>query len=199
MARLVRTFLAGAAVLLAGVAAHGQARVRQALPVPDLPGFRTLKADFHLHTVFSDGNVWPTVHVQEAWRDGLDVIALTEHAEYHPHAADVKVDGGRSYAVAKPLADQLGIILVPGVEITKPDPPAPARACGRPAALQRPVRHRRERAERAERPDGSAPPREGAEGVRVLESPGLPGRARRAGSRRSRARSMQASSRAWSS
>jgi histidinol phosphatase-like PHP family hydrolase len=75
--------------------------------------------------VFSDGKVWPTVHVQEAWRDGLDVIALTEHAEYHPHAADVKVDGGRSYAVARPLADQLGILLVPGVEITKPDPPAP--------------------------------------------------------------------------
>jgi 3',5'-nucleoside bisphosphate phosphatase len=66
------------------------------------------------------------VHVQEAWRDGLDVIALTEHAEYRPYAADVKVDdGGRSYAVAKPLADQLGILLVPGVEITKPDPPAP--------------------------------------------------------------------------
>jgi 3',5'-nucleoside bisphosphate phosphatase len=99
--------------------------VRRALPVPDLPGFRTLKGDFHLHTVFSDGNVWPTVPVQEAWRDGLDVIALTEHAEYHPHAADVKVDGARSYAVAKPLADQLGILLVPGVEITKPDPPAP--------------------------------------------------------------------------
>ena len=72
-------------------------RVRQPLPVPDLPGFRTLKGDFHLHTVFSDGNVWPTVHVQEAWRDGLDVIALTEHAEYHPHTADVKVDDARSH------------------------------------------------------------------------------------------------------
>ena len=111
---------------LCGVAgASAQLPVRQPLPVPDLPGLRTLKADFHLHTVFSDGNVWPTVHVNEAWRDGLDVIALTEHAEYHPHSADVKVDGGRSYDVAKGLAEQLGLILVPGVEITKPDPPAP--------------------------------------------------------------------------
>jgi hypothetical protein len=110
---------------LAGTIARTQTPVRQALPVPDVPGFKTLKADFHLHTVFSDGNVWPTVHVQEAWRDGLDVIALTEHAEYTPHAADVKVDIGRSYVIAKPLADQLGVILVPGVEITKPDPPAP--------------------------------------------------------------------------
>jgi hypothetical protein len=109
-------------LVLTGTIAAAQAPVRQALPVPDLAGFKTLKADFHLHTVFSDGNVWPTVHVQDAWRDGLDVIALTEHAEYTPHAADVKVDIGRSYVIAKPLADQLGVILVPGVEITKPDP-----------------------------------------------------------------------------
>ena len=109
-------------VALTGAMLGAQAPVRQLLPVPDLPGLKTLKADFHLHTVFSDGNVWPTVHVQDAWRDGLDVIALTEHAEYTPHAADVKVDIGRSYVVAKPLADQLGLILVPGVEITKPDP-----------------------------------------------------------------------------
>lgn len=67
--------------VLAVAIARAQAPVRLPLPVPDLPGFRTLKGDFHLHTVFSDGNVWPSVHVQEAWRDGLDVIALTEHAE----------------------------------------------------------------------------------------------------------------------
>lgn len=124
MTRLMRRHWLLLILVLAGSIARAQTPTRQALPVPDLPGFKTLKADFHLHTVFSDGNVWPTVQVQEAWRDGLDVIALTEHAEYNPHAADVKVDIGRSYVVAKPLADQLGIILVPGVEITKPDPPA---------------------------------------------------------------------------
>jgi len=112
-------------LVAAGAIVRAQTLERQALPVPDVAGFKTLKADFHLHTVFSDGYVWPTVHVQDAWRDGLDVIALTEHAEYTPHAADVKVDIGRSYVIAKPLADQLGVILVPGVEITKPDPPAP--------------------------------------------------------------------------
>lgn len=109
--------------MLTVAALSAQTPVRQPLPVPDIPGYRTLKADFHLHTVFSDGNVWPTVHVQDAWRDGLDVIALTEHAEYHPHATDITGDISRSYAVAKPLADQLGLILVPGIEITKPDPP----------------------------------------------------------------------------
>jgi hypothetical protein len=120
---LRRAATAAAAAITATVLLAAQPLVRRPLPVPDLPGYRTLKGDFHLHTVFSDGNVWPTVHVQDAWRDGLDVIALTEHLEYHPHAADVKVDDGRSFAIAKPLADQLGIILVPGVEITKPDPP----------------------------------------------------------------------------
>ncbi len=114
--------LIAAVLFAAGIGLQAQAPVRQPLPVPDIPGYRTLKADFHLHTVFSDGNVWPTVHVQDAWRDGLDVIALTEHAEYHPHASDVNADIGRSFAVAKPLADQLGLILVPGIEITKPDP-----------------------------------------------------------------------------
>jgi 3',5'-nucleoside bisphosphate phosphatase len=109
-------------IVFAAPAMRAQALARRSLPVPDLPGFRTLKGDFHLHTVFSDGNVWPTVHVQDAWRDGLDVVALTEHAEYQPHANDVNIDLTRSYAIAKPLADQLGMLLVPGIEITKPDP-----------------------------------------------------------------------------
>ena len=102
-------------------AAHGQgsSQVRASLPVPDLPGYKTLKGDFHIHTVFSDGRVWPTVRVMEAWRDGLDVISLTDHADSHPHAKDVKVDGTRPYTVAHPLAEQLGLILIPGVEITK--------------------------------------------------------------------------------
>ena len=98
---------------------------RDPLPVPDVAPYKTLKADFHLHTVFSDGRVWPTVEVREAWRDGLDVIALTDHAEYHPNAPDVRIDGNRAYEVAKPIADQLGILLIRGVEITKPNPPAP--------------------------------------------------------------------------
>src|SRR6476659_7891940 len=105
--RLMRRHWLLLILIAAGAMLRAQTQVRQALPVPDVSGFKTLKADFHLHTVFSDGNVWPTVHVQDAWRDGLDVIALTEHAEYTPHAADVKVDIGRSYVIAKPLADQL--------------------------------------------------------------------------------------------
>ena len=100
-------------------AAQAPQPFRTLLPVPDLPGFKTLKGDFHLHTIFSDGNVVPSVHITEAWRDGLDVISLTEHVEYHPHKDYVPVDPGRSYTLGRPLAEQLGVLLIPGAEITK--------------------------------------------------------------------------------
>jgi 3',5'-nucleoside bisphosphate phosphatase len=117
-----RLWLISAVALTSAVLGAQAPAVRNPLPVPDIPGYRTLKGDFHLHTVFSDGNVWPTVPVQEAWRDGLDVIALTEHAEYQPHSQDVGIDLLRSYQIAKHVADQLDIVLIPGMEITKPDP-----------------------------------------------------------------------------
>ena len=67
----------------------GKAQVRNEIRVPDPEGYRTLKCDFHIHTVFSDGLVWPTVRVDEAYREGLDAIALTEHLEYRPHRQDI--------------------------------------------------------------------------------------------------------------
>ncbi len=57
---------------------------RQEILIPNIPGYITLKCDFHMHTVFSDGVVWPTVRVSEAWEDGLDAIAITDHIEGHP-------------------------------------------------------------------------------------------------------------------
>jgi hypothetical protein len=74
-----------------------------------------------MHTVFSDGEVWPTNRVTEAWREGFDAIAITDHAGYNPHKPDVVVDLSRPHALAAPLADRLGIILVPGVEVMQGD------------------------------------------------------------------------------
>ncbi len=105
-------------LLLAALVAAQQ---RDPLPVPDLPGYQTLKCDFHIHTVFSDGQVWPTVRVTEAWRDGLDAIALTDHIDYQPHKEDVRSDPARPHALASALAEQLGILLVPGFEIARGD------------------------------------------------------------------------------
>ena len=59
-----------------------QAQERRIPNIPDIPGYQTLICDFHMHTVFSDGRVWPTVRVDEAWREGLDAIAITDHLEY---------------------------------------------------------------------------------------------------------------------
>lgn len=120
MARIHLIGVVLAASLAAALHASPQVETRDPLPVPNIPGYRTLKGDFHIHTVFSDGNVWPTVRVMEAWRDGLDVIALTEHLEYRPHVKDVTTGVARAYAIAKPVADDLGVMLIPGVEITKP-------------------------------------------------------------------------------
>lgn len=107
------------AIVLAALPALAQQR--DPLPVPDIPGYHTLKCDLHMHTVFSDGEVWPTTRVTEAWHDGLDVIAITDHAGYNPHKDDVKLDLSRPYAIARPLADSLGMLVIPGVEIAERD------------------------------------------------------------------------------
>ena len=36
-----------------------QAQRRNEIQVPNLNGYTTLKCDFHMHSVFSDGLVWP--------------------------------------------------------------------------------------------------------------------------------------------
>jgi 3',5'-nucleoside bisphosphate phosphatase len=115
--------LAAAACLSASyfwaAAAPPDTLVRDPLPVPNLPGFRTLKGDFHTHTVFSDGEVWPSTRVVEAWTAGLDVIALTDHAGTHPHRQDLSTDLKRPYEIAQPTAERLGMILIQGVEIAE--------------------------------------------------------------------------------
>lgn len=96
---------------------------RQHVSIPEVNGFQVLKCDFHMHTVFTDGHVWPNVRVQEAWREGLDVISYTEHMEYNPHSADVKVDHNRSHDLAVNLANENNIGLIKGTEITRKTPP----------------------------------------------------------------------------
>lgn len=96
---------------------------------PDVEGYKTLKTDFHIHTVFSDGSVWPDIRIEEAVRDGLDAISLTEHIEYQPHIDDIPhPDRNRSYVIAKKLAKPHDLIIVHGTEITRDLPPGHANA-----------------------------------------------------------------------
>ncbi|WP_167617337.1 Sb-PDE family phosphodiesterase [Maribellus sediminis] len=108
-------------VLFAVQVANAQSR--RIIAVPDISGYKSLKCDFHMHTVFSDGTVWPTVRVEEAWNEGLDAIAITDHIEYRPHSKDVVADHNRSFEIASPLAKQLDILLVRAAEITRSMPP----------------------------------------------------------------------------
>ena len=86
--------------------------------VPDIPGFYTLKADFHMHTVFSDGHVWPTFRVNEAIRDDLDVISLTEHIDYEGFPDIIDQDYNKSYEIATKAAENKELIIIKGVEIS---------------------------------------------------------------------------------
>ena len=88
-----------------------------------MTGYVTIKCDFHMHTVFSDGNVWPVYRIFEAYRDGLDAIAITDHLEYTPKKDFIPVDHNAAWKIAETSAKEGNIILVHGAEITRSMPP----------------------------------------------------------------------------
>jgi hypothetical protein len=92
---------------------------RKTLNIPDIPGYKTLKCDLHMHTVYSDGTVWPTVRVMEAWAGGLDVIAITDHLGKSTKTYIYDSTFTKSYEIAKSYAAKLGIVVIRGTEITK--------------------------------------------------------------------------------
>ena len=122
--------------------------LRNEIILPKVNDYIVLKSDLHIHTFYSDGSVTPEYRVQEAWTDGLDVIAITDHVEYRRwegqmvsylkgympegtkainsnlvnKAADergILVDLNLPYQVAKASAAQHGLTLIPGIEITR--------------------------------------------------------------------------------
>ena len=91
---------------------------------PSIPGYLSLSCDFHIHTVFSDGSVWPDIRLQEALKDSLDAFSLTEHLEYQPHKADIpNPDRNKSFDIVSSLAKPYEILVVKGAEITRGMPP----------------------------------------------------------------------------
>ena len=122
---MIRTSLLAILLLIAFTnyaQTHGHKSMR-ALNYPDIEGFKTLKTDLHQHTVFSDGEVWPSIRVMEALRENLDVISLTEHLEYQPHEEDIPhPDRNRSYQLALEEASDHGLLVINGSEITRDEP-----------------------------------------------------------------------------
>lgn len=125
-----------------------EGRQRVEMILPQVRGFNIYKADLHNHTIFSDGSVTPEFRIQEAWHDGLDVIAVTEHVEYRPYegkmmnfltgyvpkdikpansnvirseATDAGILSDLNYPVKlyQAAAKAYGITVIPGAEITR--------------------------------------------------------------------------------
>ena len=66
----------------------------------------SLSIDLHSHSIASDGTLTPTELVNRAHTQGVDVLALTDH------------DGTSGLEEAGQVAKELGLQLVPGVEIS---------------------------------------------------------------------------------
>ncbi len=117
--------------------------------LPAIDGYTPYKADLHNHTIFSDGRLSMEARVREAWSDGLDVMAVTEHLEHRPlenslvkylrgytngaeaknnlfvsrnrpaSAADINVDLNYPVELAREEAQKYDITIIPGIEITR--------------------------------------------------------------------------------
>lgn len=108
-------------VLSMGQSSHQHGRVAK---FPAIPGYLALSCDFHIHSVFSDGSVWPDIRVQEALKDSLDAVSLTEHLEYQPHKDDIpNPDRNKSFEIASKIAKPYELLVVKGAEITRGMPP----------------------------------------------------------------------------
>ena len=60
---------------------YSTAPSRTEIITPKVNGYNCYTADLHVHTMFSDGDVTPAERVKEAWIDGLDIMAITDHIE----------------------------------------------------------------------------------------------------------------------
>ena len=125
-------------------------RFRKEIIMPQVNGYNVYKADLHTHTIHSDADVIPSFRVYEAWYDGLDIIAITDHIEYrsfeeklvkyldkyvsdeHKGAVNHRIDDrplkegevmvDLNYVTreAAKYAGRCGILSIPGAEITRP-------------------------------------------------------------------------------
>jgi 3',5'-nucleoside bisphosphate phosphatase len=112
-------------ILIVQITLYGQVPVHsRIIKFPDPKGLVLVVSDLHQHTVFSDGSVWPDIRVEEAIRDGIQLISLTEHLEYLPHLDDIPhPDRNRSFEIAKKISKPFDIMVAHGAEITRSMPP----------------------------------------------------------------------------
>ena len=128
---LILTFLISGYIIVNAQVSDGVMRFdeqrretrRQIINIPDVTGYKVLKCDFHMHTVFSDGTVWPNIRLQEVWQEGLDAFSITDHVESHIHQNEVIPDNNRAFDLIKTEAEKNNIILIKGAEVSRNTPP----------------------------------------------------------------------------
>ena len=86
------------------------------IDIPDIDGYTTLKVDLHMHTFYSDGDVSPRLRVQEAFVEGLDAIAITDHQPCFGRPEGWDYD--QTYPIAAKEAALRDILLVKGFEMS---------------------------------------------------------------------------------
>ena len=117
-----------------------KAPCRKVFTLPVVNGYNIYLADLHTHSVYSDGSVLPKFRIAEAWQDGLDIIAITEHIEYRPAEKAfyeylkkyTAVEYNKEKGINIPMVDlntavnvsategeNYGILVIPGSEITR--------------------------------------------------------------------------------
>ena len=102
---------------------HSSYEEVRARNIPNLNGYITLLCDFHIHTVYSDGNVGPTVRVEEAYYENLDAIAITDHVEHRIWRKYRSTSLNTSYEIAITSPRANDVIVIRGSEITRAMPP----------------------------------------------------------------------------
>lgn len=116
---------------------------RTEIIIPQVNGYNVYKADLHVHTICSDGRMTPGHRVKEAWRDGLDIMAIADHMEYRRYeakfieylkeyfpeavtvkhnsvdASEIKVDLNYSMRWAQKESKNYPVLIIPAAEITR--------------------------------------------------------------------------------
>lgn len=93
---------------------------RAEIRIPNVGKYKVLKSDLHIHTIFSDGTVAPEERVKEAWREGLDVIAITDHLG--PGKDYIIGDHNTAYELAAKASQARNLLVIHGTEITRRKP-----------------------------------------------------------------------------
>ena len=100
--------------IFAAVSVLGTVAAQNRIVIPDTQDYLVLTGDMHIHTIFSDGSVWPTTRVREALAEGVEVLCMTDHMDAR-HKRMVReglfnCDRNKSYEIAAKAAKGTGLI-----------------------------------------------------------------------------------------